>query len=157
MDIKESLVYKAVEPLVTKKEIVVSKSETINRVYPTEPRENDKIIRTIKELDDSDLRSGRIRKLYQGADWSSEEAEQEGWRTVIHLVNNAGVDRFNSKRWRPYSRTPDMNLCLKRRKFKKIDQEEIKKQFECNYQIGEKREISEDEAIDMKIIKNKNK
>lgn len=123
MDIKKSTLYKAIVTLLKNKKNVES----------TKPRINEKIVHDMDQFDPD----GKKRKLHKGIPWSSEEAEQEAWDHVVYCVKKAGIGQFINRKFKSYEKTVDLNLCQKRRKFKKISKEEINKKYKNDYKIGE--------------------
>ena len=125
MDIRKSQEYKALRKVLKKDvlekltgviddmEMVVS-SHTLN-LTPTKPRINEHIIHDMYELD----HNGDIRKLHKDISWDSEEDEEESWKYFVAYVEKVGVARFNKRRFRPYEKTSNLNLCQRRRKDRK--------------------------------------
>jgi len=120
MDNKKSILYKAVYP--------ITQGENVKCIKPTI---NEKIVYNMEDVDEY----GKNRKLHKEIPWSSEEVEQDSWKSVEYYVEKVGIGRFTKRRFRPYERGTNVNLSQKRRKFKKISQEEINKKYESNYKI----------------------
>ncbi len=150
MDIKKSLLYKAISKVLSKEKLVkvmgeINEKEVIitchdkhdKKLVPTKPRTNEKIIHDIEELDPK----GEIRKLHKGIPWSSDEEEKESWGHMISYTKIAGVARFIERRSRPYEKTVNINSCQKRRKFKKMSQKKIDKKYKNYYKVGERNGI----------------
>lgn len=130
MEIIKIIRYKAIEPL-NKEEIVCD-----HILSPIELRSNEEVVYNLEEFDPK----GKIRELYKYKDnsWSSEESEQKAWEKVKYSVIESGVARFITQRFRSYEKTPNMNLCQRRRKFRKMSDERICQEYKCNYQVGYK-------------------
>ena len=136
MDVKKSLCYKAIAPLVTRDEMMILSCHN-GTVKPLRPRINEKMVHDMEEFDPN----GDIRKLHKGIPWTDEETEQKSWREVEYYVKKVGVRRFVEHKSRPYEKTANLNLCQRRRKFRKRSKEDIDEQYESNYRIkGENNE-----------------